>query len=366
MFVYGVPAKGEYFFGRKVQKKEVGYFVEDSVDFMLKAPRRYGKTSLILEVLRGKKYIYLDYRRVSRPELLINEMLDQVYSLIGIEGFFKKAKKNLLSLIKEVKVSGKIDLSFFETGIEVVLADHTEEDICVRLANALDLIDGIGEELGEKIIIVNDEFQDIKRFDCEGDVLETLRGTLQHKENIHSIFLGSIESIMTSIFEDKKSPFFNYCRKMKLAPFDSSELAKELVLKFRSKGIVFENDKVLTELIDELGGHPGNTMLTMQHLYNIARDSEIELIKKEHALLAYQKAYEEQIDLIEQYVIELNNKKHYHDVMYRIANNEKQTLTSQALWQVRKGLENMGHLIVVGSKEYKIVDSFLEAYLKEK
>ena len=52
--------------------------------------------------------------------------------------------------------------------------------------------------------------------------------------------------------------------------------------------------------------------------------------------------------------------------MYRIANNEKQTLTSQALWQVRKGLENMGHLVVMDAKKYKIVDSFLEAYLKEK
>ena len=365
MFVYGVPVKGEHFFARSIQKKELAFFVKDSTNFMLKAPRRYGKTSLVLEVLNNKKYIYLDYRRVSRPELLIDEMLDQVYSLIGVEGFLRKAKKNLLSLIKEVKVSGKVDISLFEAGIEVVLADQQEKDICTRLSEALDLIDEIGKGVGEKIIIINDEFQDIKRFDCEGDVLEVLRGTLQHKKNIHSIFLGSIESIMTSMFEDKKSPFFNYCRKMKLTPFDTLELAGELIPKFGSKGIVFEDDKILAELIDRLGGHPGNTILAMQHLYNIARDSEVKLMKKEHTLLAYQKAYEEQIDLVEQYIVELNGKKHYHDVMYRIANNEKQILTSQALWQVRKGLENMGHLILDDSKEYRIVDCFLEAYLKK-
>jgi predicted transcriptional regulator len=54
---------------------------------------------------------------------------------------------------------------------------------------------------------------------------------------------------------------------------------------------------------------------------------------------------------------------HYHNVLYNIANDLPQTLTPQALHQVKKGLLDMGYLQKIYKGNYKIIDNFLEVYL---
>jgi len=366
MFDYGKPVSGKNFFDRSGPKKDISRFIEEGVDFMIKAPRRYGKTSLVKEVLGDTKHIYLDFRRVPRLSLIPEQLLDQAYGMVGISGFIQKAKKNVVSLLKEAKLNAKVNMGIVELGAELAFESQEDKSDCEKMVEALDIIDKIGEELGKKITIVYDEFQDIKRLKCnDGDILEALRGTLQHKQNLHSIFLGSIESIMTKIFENKKSPFFNYCRKMNLKPFDITELTADLTNAFKQKKIVFESDEVLPELLEKLGGHPGNTMLAMQMLYFMTLESENKLIKKEDAEEAYDRAYYEQLDLVTQYVSEMKGRKNFHDVMYRIARDEEQSLSSQALYQVRSGLLDMGFLVQQKRDTYLIADSFLEAYLKQ-
>jgi len=81
--------------------------------------------------------------------------------------------------------------------------------------------------------------------------------------------------------------------------------------------------------------------------------------------VAYEKAYYAQMDLVTQYISEMKSRKNFHDVMYRMARNEEQVLTSQALYQVKNGLVYMGLLVQEERDVYLIVDSFLEAYLKQ-
>lgn len=365
MFDYGKPVMGKNFFDRSQPKKELSILVDQGTDFMLKAPRRYGKTSLIKELLNNKEYIYLDFRRVPRLSLVSEELLNQAYGMVGIRGFVKKAKENVVSLLKEAKVSTKIDFGIVELGAELTFDESSKKTDCERIIDALGVVQEIGKSLNRKITIVYDEFQDIKRLTCDnGDILETLRGTLQHMDNLHSVFLGSIESIMTDIFENKKSPFFNYCRKMSLKPFDIQELTRDLTKAFRRKKMVFDNDTILPDILVKLGGHPANTMLVMQVLYYAVLERDIKLITAEDMQEAYERAYYEQMDLITQYVSEMKTKKNYHDVMYRMARNEEQILPSQSLYQVRSGLVDMGFLIQQGRDEYQITDGFLEEYLK--
>ena len=365
MFEYGKPVRGKKFFDRIGIKKEIRTLISNGTDFMIKAPRRYGKTSLIVEVLNDTPHIYLDFRRVPRLSIIPEQLINQGYELLGIKGFFGKARTNALSLMKEINLSGKINYKIVEFGAEVILEGNKGKGECEKLVDAIGILDKIGESMNKKIIVVYDEFQDIKRLDCQGnDILEVLRGTLQHKENIHSIFLGSVESIMTDIFDNKKSPFFNYCRKMNLQPFDLAELYKEIIIAFKSKRMIFENDNDLYQLLNRLGGHPANTMLAMQSLYYLMLDDSRELIKESDTIEAFERAYHEQLDLVTQYISEMKTKKHYHDVMYRTARGENQILNSSSLYQVRRGLVDMGLLVQRDRDEYAIADSFLEEYLK--
>jgi AAA+ ATPase superfamily predicted ATPase len=51
MFQVGKPVTGKQFFDRTNLKKDIKRYIVSKQDFMIKAPRRYGKTSLIKDGL---------------------------------------------------------------------------------------------------------------------------------------------------------------------------------------------------------------------------------------------------------------------------------------------------------------------------
>ena len=366
MFLVGKPVSGKNFYNRTNMKKEVIRYIESEQDFMIKAPRRYGKTSLIKEVLKDKEYIYIDIRRAYDISKLPNEIIQKAYEIAGIKSIINKIQDNVVKFLSNIKGQVKIDYKIIEASAQYI-SKQKEINSCEDLIIALKTVEDIAKSLNQTIIVVFDEFQDIKKFKCKsGDILEVLRGTLQHFEHIHTIFLGSIESIMTNIFENKKSPFFNYCRKLKLKEFDIDELSLELIDTFKLKGISFEDKKAFIKLLDILNGHPANTMIVMQNLYFLMLDQESKTIKQDDLYQAYENGYYEMINLVEQYIVEIKDKKHYHEVLYKIANKQSSKLSPQALHQVKKGLLDMGYLQKIDKGEYRIIDNFLEVYLIDK
>ena len=87
----------------------------------------------------------------------------------------------------------------------------------------MDTVNKIAVAKDINIKVVFDEFQDITNL-YDKNILEILRSVAQHHENITYVFLGSIESIMTEIFESKISPFFHFASVIKLDGLDIDEL----------------------------------------------------------------------------------------------------------------------------------------------
>lgn len=209
-----------------------------------------------------------------------------------------------------------------------------------------------------------DEFQDVKKLSSDFDILELMRGAMQHHDDVCYIFAGSHMTIMTAVFENKKSPFYNFCRKLKLEAFDKEELSSELQASFKTRSLAFESDELLYGLLDRLKGHPANTMLVMLIIESMAIEKQVLVIKQELIEDAYTEAMEEMGDLIAEYLKEIKTKEHLHDVIYRMANGEDQVLESSSLLQKKKYLVDMGYLLQVGRGDYKIIDGFLEEDLK--
>jgi AAA+ ATPase superfamily predicted ATPase len=363
-FKVGKPVTGDQFYDRTKMLHNVKTLIRDGQDFMIKAPRRYGKTSLIKQALiqTSSSFIYIDLRRESRLEDVAEQIVDFAFDKAGVKGFFRRLKENVASFMISAKHEVKIKSELFEYAVEY-FADEKKTP-CEMLRKALETTEEIASELGDQFVVVFDEFQDIRAFNCEGgDLLEMLRGVIQHHESNMYVFLGSIEHLMTQIFESRKSPFYNYCRKLKLSGFDIDELAPQLIGVLKSRKIVFEDEKDLYEVLHRLHGHPTNTMLVMQQLYYISLEMDVKLIRKENLLLAYEEAYEETLDLIEQYVNELKQKKNHYDVLKRIARDEPQKMSPQAVNQVLKGLMEMGFLNKIERGSYIINDGFLVDYL---
>lgn len=360
LFKHGVVVTGEYFYDRKKMKTRVKSFLLKNQSFMLKAPRAYGKTSLIKQVLLENKidYLYADFRKIPRLEKFNDSLIQYAYEKMGINDALTKIKDNVVSFMREHKTSITIDIELFEATVELFTNPISQEQ---RLINALDTINNVAKALNITLYIFMDEFQDIKNLSTNGNILTIMNTVMKQHQNVCYIFAGTD---ITEIFENKKSSFYNFCRKIKLESFDIQKLFPELKKQFKTLKISFETDEVLLNILERLKGHPSNTMMVMERLESIAEEYKPFILTEEHTNQAFEKALEECGDLIGAYIKEIKTKEHLHDVLYRMANDEKQVLTSASLLQKRKVLITMGYIEHVDKGEYSIIDVFLEEELR--
>lgn len=363
-FSYGRVVSGKQFYDRTAMKNRLKRFTKNAQAFMLKAPRRYGKTSLIKHVMleENKEYLYLDFRRIPRLEIANDQIIEYAYSQMGIQGALSKIRENAIAFLREHKTTVLLKHDIFEASVEFFSnSKKTEEE---RLSRALELLNEAAEASGKIMYVFMDEFQDVIKLSKEHDILELMRGQMQHHEKVCYMFAGSHTTLMTKIFEGKKSPFYNFSRKLTLEPFDTKELSKELIPVFNKLECVFETEEHLHRLIERTKGHPGNTMLVMSALEEVITQDAISIIKDEHIEKAYFNAHVEMNEVIDEYIIDIKKKEHLYDVIYRIANDEPQILEPSSLLQKKKTLVEMGYLIHVDRGEYRIIDGFLEDTLK--
>ncbi len=361
MFKTGNPVVGDDFIDRKKHLPLFKTYIEQSQHIMIKAPRRFGKTSLVKHLLENKQeysFIYIDIKRVSKLKNLADNIIDKAYALSKIDNFLEKSKTSLLALLKslqKIKIDsiGEVTINFQE--------DKNLDEIEYFL-HSLDVLNSIAVKLDINVKFAMDEFQDILKI-ANKDILDKTRSVIQHHTNITYIFLGSIESMMTQIFESKSSPFFHFAKIIKLPPLDINELYSYSYEKFKEKNIVCDD---LKYIINFLGGHPDYSMQVLQKLYFVA-------LAYEKEILTSKDVYDTLVDTIwdnKAYIDELisksKQKKHHLEVLVSIANTVKIDLDSKSLYNVHISLENMGLIRNIGQGKYEIVDLFLQIILEQK
>lgn len=364
LFKYGKAVEGKYFYDRLIMQKEIESYIILEQPFMIKAPRRFGKTSLIKHAMSklNKEHLYIDFRKTPRVEVVNEKVADYLYSNMGISGAINQLKENAVSFLISNKTTINIKTPLLETATELFSNQKIVQE--EKLMQYLDMLNELGEESDQVFYVVLDEFQDVKKTSSPNyDILEMLRGTLQHHQNICYIFAGSNMTMMTQIFENTNSGFFNSCRKLKLFPFEIDVLHIELLQAFKSIKVVFEDDNDLKAILKRLNGHPANTMMVMQNIEIQSMQKDLQLITSKEIETAYTRAFEELSDLISEYLKEIKSKDHLHDVIYRTVRNQRQVLSPGSLLQKRNLLVKMGYMTKTERGEYEVIDGFLKEEL---
>jgi len=360
MFKTGNPVSGKDFIDRKEHLPLFKTFIDQNQAFMIKAPRRFGKTSIVKHLLENKEeyeFVYVDIKRLSSLKSLANQIINSAYKISSIDNFLYKVKNSMFDLLKSIQAI-KID-DIAEITIKMYEKD-TLDDIEYFL-HSLDVMNTIALKKNINIKFAIDEFQDILKISSK-DILDKARSVMQHHNNITYIFLGSIESIMTKIFEHKISPFFHFATLVDLPPLNVEELYIYSKKAFEQKGIKVNN---LKYLLSYLGGHPDYSLQVLQKLYfNALANNTTELTSKNVYdvlvdVLLSNKAY------IEELISKAKQKKHNLDILYAIANNKKSKLESKSLYNVHSSLEDMGLIKKVSLGKYIINDIFLKIYLQQ-
>lgn len=361
MFITGMPVSGDRFIDRKEHLPEFKAYIDSNQSIMIKAPRRFGKTSIVKHLLENKKeydFIYIDINISSSLYSLANKIIDKAYGLTGIENFLYQAKSSAYELFTKVSnLSLDIGLHVKTT---IDFTSSKELDEVEYYLHALELLNEIAKKKNINVKCAFDEFQDILKI-ADDDILDKTRSVLQHHSHVTYIFLGSIESIMSKIFENKSSPFFHFAKVIGLEPLNTKELLEYAQEYFSKQKVEFDN---LEEYIEFLGGHPDYSMQFLQKIYidNLAfKNTYYDNEKLKNILID---VIYDNISYIDELINKAKQKKHHLEVLVCMARGQKIGLDGKSLYNVRVSLENMGLIRNVSQGKYEIVDLFLGVVLQ--
>lgn len=198
-FKFGTIVEGEYFTDRTEELESIKQLLNSDNHLILISPRRFGKSSLVKKAVTqvARPCISLNLQMVVSVEGLAAMILKEVFKLHPWEKL-----KHLLSSFRVVPT-----ISTTPSGEAIDITFQATTDATVLIEDALQLVEKLSEK-GESMVVVFDEFQELMGLDKGID--KRLRAIIQTQRHVNYIFLGSQESMMTEIFERKRSPFYRF------------------------------------------------------------------------------------------------------------------------------------------------------------
>ena len=219
-FKYGTVVDVPYFFNRVEEIEKIKSIVNSQNHLIIISPRRYGKTSLINQVLQQlqRPSIFVDLQMITSIEDLAAHLLKKLYAVYPHE--------KLKDLIRNFKIIPTISLNPISSEVDISFSQ--KKTGIMPLEDVVDLLNKLGEKKTGKLIVVFDEFQDIMRIGARLDYY--LRSLMQHHDNVNYVFLGSQESMMRELFEKKNSPFYHFGYLYPLEKIPENEFLKFIIV----------------------------------------------------------------------------------------------------------------------------------------
>lgn len=249
-------ATGDQFYDRtEIRKDLLSRFLSGSSNVVLYGPRRYGKSSLVAQLVgdlerRGIPCVTLDVVKTPSIDLFATAYATKVYRRLAPVRFeFRRIGDFLRSLRPKLTLdaSGETGLSF----------DAVNESIGPEeLSEVLDLPQRL---LGGKkrAVIVLDEFQEVKDLLPNDGFERVMRSVIQTHRNISYIFLGSRYHMLRRMFTDHNRPFYKSAVTILLGKPPLDESIRFVVNRFRDAGksISTEAAERLVAKIDNIPYH---------------------------------------------------------------------------------------------------------------
>ena len=204
-FRFGTIVEGQFFTDRVAETAQLTQKLDSENHIVLISPRRFGKSSLVQRVLSQteRPVLQLDLQYVLSVDDFASQLLRGIFRLYPLEKVrHAMTHFRIAPILSTNTVTGAMEVSFQPT-----------TDVGVLLEDAMALVDKVTQP-DKRLIIVIDEFQEVVKIKKGFD--KQLRSLMQHQKNLNYILLGSQESMMEAIFENKKSPFYHFGQMIRL------------------------------------------------------------------------------------------------------------------------------------------------------
>lgn len=364
-FSFGTIVRGDNFFNRAAESKYIIDTLVGGNNLILYAPRRFGKTSLIFNVIEklekdGYICIYFDFMPVYSPESFV-----RLYSktIAGKQSDLQTFLQTFVSVVKRIRpVLGMGDNGSPEFSIDFA-GNAVDESI---VAQVLDLPDNLAKN-NKRVLVFFDEFQEIDKLQ-NINFEQLLRSRIQQQINVNYLFFGSKTHLLKMMFNDKKRAFYNAALQMSIASLPERETIKFLQSKFSGKNVVL-SEELCRYLIKETGNIPHYIQLLAAEIWQSSEQNVV--ITKEDIdegllrLIDYKSDY-----YLEVYNNQSNSKKQLLTTLCKSGKNifSESYISGNnlppvgTLQRAVKGLINDGIIDRLGNK-YFISDPLFKTYI---
>ena len=234
-FNYLQFATGDQFYDRREVRKDLfSRFLSGQSNVVLYGPRRYGKSSLVAELVgdlekAGLPCVTLDVVKVPSIDMFVSAYATKVYRRLAPVKFeFRKLGMFLKSLRPKMSLgpTGETGLSFEPSGATVGPEALTE---------VLDLPQKLLSGKG-RAVVVFDEFQEVKDLLPNDGFERVMRSAIQSHRNVSYIFLGSRYHMLRRMFTDHNRPFYKSAVTILLGKPPVEESVRFVIDRFASAG----------------------------------------------------------------------------------------------------------------------------------
>jgi uncharacterized protein len=269
-FTFGALALDRAFTNRDAEIRELVSDMENGQDVLVYAPRRYGKSSLVLRAAqramrKGILVGYCDLMRTPTKERFAAALAKTIYS--DLETAAGQAIERATRLFRGLRITPTMEVDPVDASLRFVFhAGRRRADIDDTIEALLALPAQIAAERKRRAVLVFDEFQEILTLDRHFPNL--MRAVFQEQPEVGHIYLGSKRHVLERIFEDENEPFWRSAKRLEIGLIAPAAFARYLRERFEEteKGI---DDDALNRLLEATAGHPYGTQELAYFLWEL-------------------------------------------------------------------------------------------------
>jgi uncharacterized protein len=269
-FTFGALALDRAFTDREAEIRELVSDMQNGQDVLVYAPRRYGKSSLVLRAAqramrKGILVGYCDLMRTPTKERFAAALAKTIYS--DLETAAGQAIERATRLFRGLRITPTMEVDPVDGSLRFVFhAGRRRADIDDTIEALLALPAQIAAERRRRAVLVFDEFQEILTLDRHFPNL--MRAVFQEQPEVGHVYLGSKRHVLERIFEDENEPFWRSAKRLEIGLIAPAAFARYLRDRFEDteKGI---DDDALNRLLEATAGHPYGTQELAYFLWEL-------------------------------------------------------------------------------------------------
>ena len=320
-FPLGGPVPAADLVGREGYIRRAAARLADGNHILIAGPRRIGKTSVMLEILRrlrrkGLHTAYVDCLGATDVRGLGERLVDAILENVsGAERSFEHAKAIAAGMQPTVKVKYE--------HVELALQLARETNANRFFDGALDLPRALAAKTGKRVVVAFDEFQAAGQLGPR--VFDLMRTRFQAQRAVSYAFLGSEQGILEELFSSKGHAFYRFAVPLDLTDagghrfgIDPDDWLSYIEEKLSERKLTI-TDADVDRILDATGGHPQDTMQVCAALYYLMRDAGLRVVSAEAIGVAIEQSLRELERPFALHWADLGKGKYLQQVAKRVA-----------------------------------------------